>query len=314
MLIPTPSPSPDLQAVVLRAFPGSQIESCEELRGGVSCRAVLARLRLAGGATRNVVVRRPHRDTVEEARRVVSWEYKVLGHCAELGIAVPPPCFLDAPAAALVLDYLPGAPELNPPDEGEMLRQMAGQLALIHRVEPDPALALLRHRKDGAGKRIREWPERLDESLQESALRDRLSRLWPWPQHNPDRLLHGDYWPGNLLWREHQLVAVLDWEDTKRGDPLADVAIARLELAWAFGFEAMERFTRLYREQTALDWRNLARWDLYAALRPMGELARWAASFPLPPLSRPDVTEATMREAHRRFVALALQRLDAGTD
>jgi aminoglycoside phosphotransferase (APT) family kinase protein len=122
-------------------------------------------------------------------------------------------------------------------------------------------------------------------------------------------VLHGDYWPGNTLWREGQLVAVIDWEEAELGDPLADIAIARLDLLWAFGADAMELFTRCYREQSQLDWRNLPCWDLCVALRPMSNLARWAQSFVAPPIARPDVTEAHMRQAHHAFVAQALQRL-----
>jgi aminoglycoside phosphotransferase (APT) family kinase protein len=91
-----------------------------------------------------------------------------------------------------------------------------------------------------------------------------------------DVLLHGDFWPGNLLWNDGELVGVLDWEEAEIGDPLVDVAVSRLDLLWAFGEEAMDTFTRRYRKQTRLDWRNLARWDLLVALRPMSNLERWA--------------------------------------
>ena len=43
-----------------------------------------------------------------------------------------------------------------------------------------------------------------------------------------------------------RLVGVIDWEDAALGDPLADLANSRLEILWAFGDEAMERFTREY--------------------------------------------------------------------
>ncbi len=32
-----------------------------------------------------------------------------------------------------------------------------------------------------------------------------------------------------MLWKDGQLVAVIDWEDAPLGDPLADVANSRLE-------------------------------------------------------------------------------------
>ena len=64
-------------------------------------------------------------------------------------------------------------------------------------------------------------------------------------------LLHGDFWPGNILWRYGQLVAVIDWEDAALGDPLADVANSRLEILWAFGIDAMQSFTHYYQSLTA---------------------------------------------------------------
>jgi aminoglycoside phosphotransferase (APT) family kinase protein len=81
--------------------------------------------------------------------------------------------------------------------------------------------------------------------------------------------LHGDYWPGNLLWNDGKLAAVLDWEDAERGDPLADIALARLDICWAFGDAA----------------------SVYAGA----------------PISRPDIDERSMREGHRRFVAEAVK-------
>lgn len=300
---------PDVPAILSRAFPDCRIESCEELRGGISCRALLVRLVLADGAARRVVVRRPSHGTRAETLRVLSCEHGVLTRCAALGVTAPRPCHLDMEAAALVLEYVDGAPDFAPRDVSDMLRQLAAQLARIHRVEPGAELGFLRLRRQSAGRNITRQPERFDASLDEQRIRAHLSRLWPWTQHNPDRLLHGDYWPGNVLWRDGRLVAVLDWEETELGDPLADIAVARLDLAWAFGVEAMEQFTRYYQEQSDLDWRNLPCWDLCVALRPMSHLARWAESFVAPPISRPDVTEQSMREMHQHFVAQALQRL-----
>ncbi len=44
-------------------------------------------------------------------------------------------------------------------------------------------------------------------------------------------LLHGDLWPGNVLWQDGRLVAVVDWEDGAVGAPLIDVASARGDLS-----------------------------------------------------------------------------------
>jgi aminoglycoside phosphotransferase (APT) family kinase protein len=300
----------DPSSILLRAFPGCRVAACQALAGGVSARAVVADVVLADATPRRVVVRRPSFATREETLNAVSREHELLARLAACGIPAPRPCFLDLEAAALVLEYVDGVPEFAPADTAAMLQQMASHLAHIHQAPIAQDLPFLPRRDDTAGRHVLQLPERLDASLDEARLRAVLRELWPWPRSNPDVLLHGDFWPGNLLWREGALVAVLDWEEAEIGDPLADVALTRLDLLWASGEEAMEVFTKRYREQTRIDWRNLARWDLCVALRPMSNLARWARVHAEPPISRPDVTEASMREGHRRFVRQALRSLE----
>jgi aminoglycoside phosphotransferase (APT) family kinase protein len=268
---------------------------------------------LADETRRRVVVRRPSESTAEETQRIVAAEYALLSRCAGLGLPAPKPCFLDHDEGAVVLEYVDGAPEFAPPDIAAMLEQMAAELARIHAVEIETQFEFLPRLVQRTARALEKSPQEPDTSLGEPRLREVLSELWPWPQHNRDCLLHGDYWPGNLLWQHGKLSAVLDWEEAKVGDPLGDVAIARLDILWAFGESAMHAFTAAYRDRTKVDWRNLALWDLRMALRPMSNLARWAASYPPPPISRPDITEQSMREGHRLFVAQALQRLREGS-
>lgn len=298
-----------LRRILFRAFPGCRVDACDDLRGGVSARAVVADLVLEDATRKRVVVRRPQCATPEEARRTVSREHALLIRCAALGIPAPKPCFLDAVEGAVVLEYVEGAPLFAPADPADMLRQMAIGLARIHDAADAGDLGFLPRRSDTAARHVQEAPPRLDEALDEPRVRAALIALWPWRQCNADVLLHGDYWPGNLLWRDGRLVTVLDWEEAEVGDPLADVAVARLDVLWAFGDAAMHAFTQCYREATRIDWRTLACWDLLVALRPMSNLDRWARGYAEPPISRPDVDASSMREGHRRFVEQALASL-----
>jgi aminoglycoside phosphotransferase (APT) family kinase protein len=125
-----------------------------------------------------------------------------------------------------------------------------------------------------------------------------LESVWPWPQRNRSVLLHGDYWPGNILWRDGRLVAIVDWEDAALGDPLADLANTRLEILWTFGLDAMHRFTDIHRSLIELDYAALPYWDLAAALRPAGKIAEWAGDA---------ATEAGMRARHALFIAQAFE-------
>lgn len=299
----------ELHGILQRACPGCSVVRTSPLAGGISARAVVADVLGAAGAVRRVVVRRPDWPTPEERALRVRSEGAALERCSAFGIRAPRPVLVDPDAGALVLDYVEGAPCFAPADLDAVLRAMATELARIHAVPRDARLAPLARRDDSVGQMIAAAPAALDASLDEPRLRAVLGELWPWPRHNADALLHGDYWPGNVLWRDGQLVAVLDWEEAEIGDPLADVAVARLDLLWAFGPEAVHTFTRLYRDQTALDWQSLARWDLIAALRPMSALERWAETYVAPAIGRPDITPAHMREGHRWFVEQALEEL-----
>ncbi len=42
-------------------------------------------------------------------------------------------------------------------------------------------------------------------------------------------LVHDDYRMGNFVWRDDRIAAVLDWERTFIGDPMADIAFSRIE-------------------------------------------------------------------------------------
>jgi thiamine kinase-like enzyme len=142
----------------------------------------------------------------------------------------------------------------------------------------------------------------LDEGLSESVLRSVMADAWPWRSAHPDRLLHGDYWPGNTLWRDGQLVAVIDWEDAAMGDPLLDVANMRLELLWFYESDAMDEFTTAYeRRMPDLDYTYRFHWDLWSALRPTGRLEAWG-------LTADEI--ARLQPLHRAFVRQALESLD----
>ena len=124
---------------------------------------------------------------------------------------------------------------------------------------------------------------------------------------NAPTLLHGDYWPGNLLWRGGALAAVIDWEDAARGEPLADLAISRLDVLCLFGGEAMARLTQVYAASRPVDLGALRFWDLCAALRLarlVGEdLAGWASFFA--PFGRADIRAALLRARFEAFVRQA---------
>ncbi|NKB71043.1 MAG: phosphotransferase [Candidatus Latescibacteria bacterium] len=117
------------------------------------------------------------------------------------------------------------------------------------------------------------------------------------PERNPVRpcLAHLDYWSGNILWDQGEIVAVVDWEDCGYGDPGLDVAYCRMELFLEGMDDAADQLLRLYEAQAGRPVANLGLWELAATARPMRELDQW--------LTRP-----FMAQRFRRFIAKAAER------
>ena len=100
-------------------------------------------------------------------------------------------------------------------------------------------------------------------------------------------------------------MAVIDWEDARLGDPLADLATARVELLCRYGDEAMERFTDRYlvaHHDTIgpLELDSLALWELYVSAAALGTMGDWGLE---------PAEEAQRRRLTERFFERAAQQL-----
>jgi aminoglycoside phosphotransferase (APT) family kinase protein len=142
----------------------------------------------------------------------------------------------------------------------------------------------------------------------ETAIVEALRPLWP-PPTSRTALLHGDFWPGNVLWTGDRITGVIDWADAVVGDPLADVSTLRLDLRFDAGPTASAAFTSRYAALTGVDLGPLPVWDLCTALRPCGYVSLWAAD--LLNLGG-GVTAASMRADHAAFTAEAFAALGLG--
>jgi aminoglycoside phosphotransferase (APT) family kinase protein len=299
------------RATLSRVFPGGVFSKPQRLAGGISANATRWDVTLPSGVQERVVVRAPTWDGTVSPERMRS-EARVLELANRLGLPAPRLHGTDVEGQRLVLEFLEGRPNFELPLPDMATAQLARTLAAIHGVTArSHDLSFLRRRAESVERILAQVPAVLDDELAERRVRDALTKHRP-SVPNASVLLHGDYWPGNVVWRQDTLVAVIDWEEAEVGDPLADLAIARLDLLWAFDRDVMERFTELYVSPliatNELIVEHLAWWDLVAALRPMSHLERWASAYPAPPISRPDVTAEYMAEKHRWFVAQALQR------
>ena len=294
------------EQVVQKIDPHSKLLRTWELKGGVSAQVTALETLRPNGHTQKMIVRRHSEVDLTHNPQIAADEFKLLHLVHSVGVAAPKPYYLDQSGEIfstpyLVIEYIEGKPEFAPPHVPDLLLQLATHLSRIHQVDcSNLDVSFLPQPEKIYAETLRERPTRVDESLDEGHIRDALGAVWPLPQRNTSVLLHGDFWPGNILWKDGQLVAIIDWEDAGLGDPLADVANSRLEILWAFGIEAMQHFTQQYQSITPIDFTNLPYWDLCAALRRVAQIAQWGLD---------DTTERTMRERHRWFVTQAFEKL-----
>src|SRR5690348_7373447 len=195
-----------------RLYPDGALLRVWPLAGGVSAQMTALAIDAGDGSAHKLIVRQ--HGAADRARnpQIARDEFRLLAALHAAGLPVPAPVDLDATgellgAPGVVIEYIEGAMDFAPADLDDYLHQFAAQLARIHRVDLAAFdLAFLPQQAANWATIIGARPERLDESLEEGRIRDALVAVWPWPQHNPTGLLHGDYWPGNILWRDGRLV------------------------------------------------------------------------------------------------------------
>ncbi|MFD0590346.1 phosphotransferase family protein [Paenibacillus sp. GCM10027627] len=275
------------------------------LTGGISAQVTALELLEENGTMERVVARLHGEADRLRNPHIARHEFQLLRMLHEHGLPVPAPVLLDEtghlfPQPYLVTAFSEGRVELSPSDSLNFAKRMAAGLAAVHRIPyPNEEINFLPSKGTEIANKLAGPPEKIDESLNEDLIRQALGTSdWLLLSPNSVGLLHGDYWPGNLLWENGELSAILDWEDAAVGDPVSDVGNARLEVLWAYGEEAMDAFTQEYaRQMPSVSLDQLPYWDLCAALRPASQLSNWGLA--------PEI-EARMRGLHRRFVERAL--------
>ncbi|HKP62383.1 MAG TPA: phosphotransferase [Polyangiales bacterium] len=297
-------PEPYVQ-LLRRIDPQARLQHQRELKGGLSAHVTALEWLDGAGEPRGAVLRRI--GARAEASDMLSprQQFELLQHLHAAGLSAPEPLLLDEsqsllPDPWMLLGFVPGAPQLAPAEPLEFASKLARKLAQIHACDP-AAMSGVLPRAD----------ERMELLLARPAadarVRRALGERWPLSSRNPERLLHGDFWPGNVLWQGPEISGVIDWADAAFGDPLLDLSIARLELCWLLGEPAMDQFTQAYCAAVPCDVDPLPYWDLLAALRPGSKLAVWADAWP--DGDHPHITEADMRDALDRFIDQALARV-----
>ena len=236
------APSPDIDAVGLQAF----------LTQTFGPEATFALERISGGqsnptffltwGSRQMVLRKKPAGPILQGAHAIEREYRVLVALHPTGVPVPKPILLHEDpdllgTAFYLMERVEGRvftdcalPELPATDRAAIWMGMADALAQMHAVRPD-AVGLGDYGKLGNyfERQIVRWSRQWRASG--SPPIPALDRLADWLPANlpPDdgavSLAHGDFRLGNMLFHptEPRVVAILDWELSTLGHPLADL-------------------------------------------------------------------------------------------
>jgi aminoglycoside phosphotransferase (APT) family kinase protein len=232
-----------------------------------------------GGQPARFVLRKQPAGPILPSAHAIDREYRVMRALAGSDVPVPEMIHYCADASVIdtpffVMEKVEGRvfhdnslPGLSAPERAAIFDDMNRVLSLIHGIDIDTVgLGDFGRRGNFLGRQLERWSKQHEKSrLGEGHIVDRLGqwlKLHQPQDNNQVSIIHGDYRLGNLMIHptKPQIVAVLDWELSSIGDPLADLGynllawiqrrdeqtgLAGLDLD-ALGIPQMDAYTRQY--------------------------------------------------------------------
>lgn len=220
-----------------------------DFRGGVQLQPLAGgqsnpTYRVEAGSHRWVLRRKPPGVLLASAH-AVDREYRVMAALADTGVPVPKMHALCDDASVIgstfvVMDHVegrvladPSLPGMEPGERDAVYLALASTLAAIHSVDVvATGLSDYGRPQRYLSRQIERWTRQYRASQTDPL--EAMERLIEWlPAHlphglddDPGALLHGDFRIDNLIYHptEPRVLAVIDWELSTLGHPLADLA------------------------------------------------------------------------------------------
>jgi aminoglycoside phosphotransferase (APT) family kinase protein len=199
-----------------------------------------------------------------------------------------------------LISWLDGEPDITPADPREWARELGRGLAELHAVPVE---------------RLTELPSVFDDrggsqDLLAGPLAVEVRSRWSQITASPEVLTHGDYWSGNVVWRDGKLTGVVDWSAASRGPRGFDLGWCRLDLVLLFDERIADEFLAAYEAEAGQAVGEMHLWDCWAAARSEGTVASWVPNYA--PLGRADLDENELSRRHGRWTERLRGDQDAG--
>ncbi len=193
---------------------------------------------------RRLVLRKQPPGNLLPSAHAVDREYRVMAALRNADVPVPSVVLFCGDREVIgtlfyIMERLEGRvfhdaalPGVAPEERRLMYRSLAQALAALHNVDP-AAVGLSDYGKSGNyfARQITRWSKQWE--LSRTRDDANIAHLIEWlPQNIPDNdatgISHGDYRIGNVMFHESEplVIAILDWELSTLGHPLADLAHA----------------------------------------------------------------------------------------
>lgn len=252
--------------------------------------------RLEDSNGRLAVIRRPPQGDLLPKAHDMSREWAVISALGSTAVPVPAALgFCESPdvtgAWFYVMGLIDGRPMYNSTDTDDLVPEDKRErlahsfidiLAELHSLDPDAiGLGELGKKENYVGRQLKTWYRSWTSSVEAAQYDDprahELQRffLQNMPEQGVARVVHGDYGLHNcLIGPDSRLAAVVDWEISTLGDPLADLAYALNQWPASYdeipedsvaptsapGFPLRGELAERYQERTG---RDLSKLDYY---------------------------------------------------